>query len=65
MHINIGRRIEFIPGWDCHGLPIEIKTIEKLGLNKKRDNVVSLRKEATKFASEAIANQKHLICELF
>ncbi|KAJ0398745.1 hypothetical protein P43SY_009813 [Pythium insidiosum] len=25
-----GHRIEYVPGWDCHGLPIEIKALEKL-----------------------------------
>lgn len=20
-----GRKVKFIPGWDCHGLPIELK----------------------------------------
>ena len=20
-----GKRVEFVPGWDCHGLPIELK----------------------------------------
>lgn len=25
------------PGWDCHGLPIEVKVEEKLGLETKRD----------------------------
>lgn len=24
-----GRRVRFIPGWDCHGLPIEIKALQK------------------------------------
>jgi isoleucyl-tRNA synthetase len=25
------------PGWDCHGLPIEVKVEEKLGLRSKKD----------------------------
>ena len=24
-----GARVAFVPGWDCHGLPIEIKALEK------------------------------------
>jgi len=24
----------YVPGWDCHGLPIEIKVDEKLGRKK-------------------------------
>lgn len=28
-----GLRINYVPGWDCHGLPIELK-VEKLNENK-------------------------------
>ena len=23
-----GKKIHYVPGWDCHGLPIEIKALE-------------------------------------
>ncbi|WFD17835.1 isoleucine--tRNA ligase [Malassezia caprae] len=26
-HVLQGRRVHFMPGWDCHGLPIEIKAV--------------------------------------
>lgn len=26
-----GRQIHFVPGWDCHGLPIELKALGELG----------------------------------
>lgn len=29
--IKKGRRISYIPGWDCHGLPIEHKVLKDLG----------------------------------
>ncbi|KAK7203286.1 tRNA synthetases class I-domain-containing protein [Myxozyma melibiosi] len=29
-----GRRVSYIPGWDCHGLPIELKVLEKVGKGK-------------------------------
>lgn len=32
-----GKRIERIWGWDCHGLPAEVFTEEKLGIKDKRD----------------------------
>lgn len=32
-----GRRVERVWGWDCHGLPAEIFTEKKLGLQDKRD----------------------------
>jgi isoleucyl-tRNA synthetase len=25
-----GHRVSFVPGWDCHGLPIELKALEVL-----------------------------------
>jgi isoleucyl-tRNA synthetase len=25
-----GRRVVFVPGWDCHGLPIELKALESV-----------------------------------
>ena len=24
-----GQRVDYVPGWDCHGLPIELKALEK------------------------------------
>lgn len=25
-----GRRVDFVPGWDCHGLPIELKALQSI-----------------------------------
>ena len=25
-----GKRVSYIPGWDCHGLPIELKVLQSL-----------------------------------
>ena len=24
-HMLQGRKVKYVPGWDCHGLPIELK----------------------------------------
>jgi isoleucyl-tRNA synthetase len=32
-----GKRVERVWGWDCHGLPAEVFTEMKLGINDKRD----------------------------
>lgn len=32
-----GHKVRRQPGWDCHGLPIEVKVEEKLGVNSKKD----------------------------
>jgi len=30
-----GKRVEFVPGWDCHGLPIELKVIARSGRRER------------------------------
>ena len=43
----------YVPGWDCHGLPIEWKIEEKYKKNKKDKNqvpVIEFRKECRDFA---------------
>lgn len=48
-----GYQAEFIPGWDCHGLPIELKVTSALGDKKnsltKKEIRDLCRKEATKW----------------
>ncbi len=49
----MGKDARYIPGWDCHGLPIEWKIEEqyrKKGKNKDEVNVIDFRKECRKFA---------------
>jgi isoleucyl-tRNA synthetase len=49
----LGRDARYIPGWDCHGLPIEWKIEEqyrKKGKNKDDVPVIELRQECRKFA---------------
>ena len=43
-----GKDSVYVPGWDCHGLPIEWKIEEQYKKNKKNKNevpVVEFRKE--------------------
>ncbi|MCK5293053.1 MAG: isoleucine--tRNA ligase [Arcobacteraceae bacterium] len=35
-HYFDGKSVRFVPGWDCHGLPIEQKVEEKIGAEKKK-----------------------------
>ena len=49
----LGRDVHYIPGWDCHGLPIEWKIEEKYraaGLDKDQVPVVQFREECREFA---------------
>ncbi|KAK6538723.1 isoleucine-tRNA ligase [Orbilia ellipsospora] len=29
-NIKLGNRVSYIPGWDCHGLPIELKALQNI-----------------------------------
>ncbi|QPG75470.1 hypothetical protein FOA43_002825 [Brettanomyces nanus] len=39
-----GKKIYYKPGWDCHGLPIELKTLEKLG-KERRTKLKRMKKQ--------------------
>ena len=52
-HQMMGYDSRYVPGWDCHGLPIEWKIEEqyrKKGKNKDEVPLVELRQECRKFA---------------
>ncbi len=52
-HQMMGFDARYVPGWDCHGLPIEWKIEEqyrKKGKNKDEVPVVDFRQECRKFA---------------
>ncbi|KAA1476621.1 isoleucyl-tRNA synthetase [Dentipellis sp. KUC8613] len=36
-HVSLGHQVHYIPGWDCHGLPIENKALKELGVKKIED----------------------------
>ncbi|KAL1465388.1 hypothetical protein WDU94_004966 [Cyamophila willieti] len=50
-----GKQVQYIPGWDCHGLPIELKAITS---KDKNLSPLDIRKKARSFASETIRTQK-------
>ncbi|XP_017875475.1 isoleucine--tRNA ligase, mitochondrial isoform X1 [Ceratina calcarata] len=50
-----GNRVHYVPGWDCHGLPVELKAIDN---DKSLRDPLEIRKRARKCAKEAIAKQK-------
>ncbi|MEP7337405.1 MAG: class I tRNA ligase family protein, partial [Acidobacteriota bacterium] len=53
----MGFRAPYIPGWDCHGLPIEIKVEEALGSKKHEMHTLEIRRAARKHAEKFIALQ--------
>jgi len=60
-HQMDGKDSIYVPGWDCHGLPIEWKIEEQYKKNKKNKNevpVVEFRKECRSFAEKWIEVHK-------
>ncbi|CAK1543477.1 unnamed protein product [Leptosia nina] len=55
-----GNRVHYVPGWDCHGLPIEFKALQKAKKAKDNEpsNPVNTRQIARSFALETVAKQK-------
>tara|TARA_Y100000816_G_scaffold124252_1_gene87359 strand:- start:424 stop:2898 length:2475 start_codon:yes stop_codon:yes gene_type:complete len=56
-----GKDSVYVPGWDCHGLPIEWKIEEQYKKNKKNKNevpIVEFRKECRVFAEKWIEVHK-------
>ena len=57
---KMGFDVDYIPGWDCHGLPIEWKVEEKYrksGKNKDEVDQLKFRDECRKFAEKWIEIQ--------
>ena len=48
----------YIPGWDTHGLPIELKALKALGVDKGAISPVELRKHCHEYALTQVENQK-------
>lgn len=48
----------YIPGWDTHGLPIELKVTEALGEKAKHMSPLQIRKECEKYAKKWVNKQK-------
>ncbi len=48
----------YVPGWDCHGLPIEIKVDQQLGGKKLQMRPVDVRAECRKYAEKYVDLQR-------
>src|SRR4030067_3065279 len=49
---------EYVPGWDCHGLPIEHQVDKELGSKKASYSISEKRKLCRKFASNFLDIQR-------
>ncbi|MGB3670456.1 MAG: isoleucine--tRNA ligase, partial [Phormidesmis sp.] len=53
-----GRKVRYVPGWDCHGLPIELKVLQKLKSSERRElTPLKLRQRAKAFALATVEKQ--------
>ncbi|MCO5558729.1 hypothetical protein L7F22_012315 [Adiantum nelumboides] len=53
-----GRKVIFIPGWDCHGLPIELKVLQSMEPEARKElTPIKLRKKASQFALKTVEKQ--------
>lgn len=53
-----GRKVRYVPGWDCHGLPIELKVLQAMKLEDRQQlTPIKLRRKAKKFALKTVEQQ--------
>jgi len=48
----------YVPGWDCHGLPIELKVDNQLGSRKAKMTPAEIRAECRKYAEKYVDIQR-------
>jgi isoleucyl-tRNA synthetase len=54
-----GRKVRYVPGWDCHGLPIELKVLQNMKQAERQDlPPIKLRQKARDFALAAVDGQR-------
>ncbi|MGL5412135.1 isoleucine--tRNA ligase [Cetobacterium sp.] len=53
-----GYTVPYVPGWDTHGLPIELKVSEELGAKMKEMSPLEIREKCTEYAKKWVEIQK-------
>ena len=53
-----GFRAEYVPGWDCHGLPIEHQVDKELGSRKAQMSIPALREACRAYAGKFVDIQR-------
>ncbi|MGB0989093.1 MAG: class I tRNA ligase family protein, partial [Pseudoalteromonas spongiae] len=48
----------YVPGWDCHGLPIELQVEKKVGKPGKKVSVAEFREKCRDYAKKQVEGQK-------
>ncbi|HHL39530.1 MAG TPA: isoleucine--tRNA ligase [Deltaproteobacteria bacterium] len=53
-----GFAADYVPGWDCHGLPIELQVEKALGADKHKVSKVEIRRRCRAYAERFVAVQR-------
>ncbi|MGH9646725.1 MAG: class I tRNA ligase family protein, partial [Bryobacteraceae bacterium] len=53
-----GHQAPFVPGWDCHGLPIELQVEKKFGKVGDKLDAKAFREKCREYANEQVAKQR-------
>ncbi|GGY23339.1 isoleucine--tRNA ligase [Rhodanobacter panaciterrae] len=53
-----GHRAPYVPGWDCHGLPIEIAVEKKFGKPGDKLDAAAFRQKCREYAAEQVDTQR-------
>ncbi|MBL0226604.1 MAG: isoleucine--tRNA ligase [Geobacteraceae bacterium] len=53
-----GFNAPYVPGWDCHGLPIELQVEKNLGSKKSQVTKLEMRKLCREYAAKFVGIQK-------
>ncbi|MBI3615518.1 MAG: isoleucine--tRNA ligase [Candidatus Omnitrophica bacterium] len=53
-----GRKAPYIPGWDCHGLPIEYALMKELKVTKHQVDTLEFRRKARAYAMKYVGIQR-------
>ncbi len=54
----MGYRTDYVPGWDCHGLPIELQVEKSLGKDKEGLSKLEIRRRCREYAERFVKVQR-------
>lgn len=59
-----GYRSPFVPGWDCHGLPVELNVEKKIGKPGDKIDFKTFRKKCREYVEEQVKEQRSAFIRL-
>ena len=62
-NIILSKKVSYIIGWDCHGLPIENKVIDQIGSKRHRMSKIEFRKLCASTADKYISLQRNKLIQ--